>query len=544
MNVNNRYFAFVLLLLGVYLFLYSLHIIQYNPIYMFVIIISLILIFVIISKLNLGSKIEKILIRSSLESSLYSIQLEDGEYYFLGFKVIGKENKEDNIDYTKELEQAIIAVQRNKARYLKLAIITLLDPLPGSAILLYVKKDEKINRELLLNEAMVIKSTIESIAPHILLEPIELNTNLILPMPKVLGSVVYGGYVSQKKFDIKSDHNIFGEYDIEIGKIIGNEEIPIGIKSDDVFKHVAIFGSTGSGKSNTSMLLAKELYKKGFDVIILDWHGEYRQTLPEFNFYGEKNYLTLNPIDIDDLSTMDITEIIGDVLDLTEPQKFILYLGLETLNQMREFDFRTLLQVISSTIPDSTFMQRDVKFALMRKIIMLFSGLGEKLISSRNGYTYKDLAEKLRGGNIIDLSFIRNIKLRKLYAMMILKFLLQYVIETKNNLRKIFIIIEEAQNYFTQSNIIINKALQEVRKFNVGICIISQSPSSVDQEVIKNTSIKIIHSIKSNIDKKIIADSLSLDKEEIQILDKLDVGEAILIAPNLRKEVIVKIKKV
>ena len=511
---------------------------------MLIVVISFILIIIIISKLNIVNKIEKILIKVTLENSLYTIQLDNGEYYFLGFKIIGKENTESNIDYTKELEQAVITVQRNKTRYLKVAIVTLLDPLPGSAILFYAKKDNSITKESLINEAMVLKSTIESVAPHISLEPIGLNTNLILPIPRVLGSVVYGGYVSQKKFDIKSDHNIIGEYDIEIGKIIGNEEIPIGIKSEDVFKHVAIFGSTGSGKSNTSMLLARELYKKGFDVIILDWHGEYKQALPEFNFYGEKNYLVLNPIDLDDLTTIDITEIFGEVLELTEPQKFLLYLGLEVLNQMREFDFKTLIQVISSSFSDSTFMQRDVKFALMRKIIMLFSGLGEKLISSKNGYTYKDLAEKLRGGNIIDLSFIRNIKLRRLYALMLLKFLLEYVIETRNNSRKIFIVIEEAQNYFSQSNTIINKALQEVRKFNVGICIISQSPSNVDPEVIKNTNIKIIHSIKSNIDKKVIADSLSLDKEEIQILDKLDVGEAVLVAPNLRKEVIVKIKKV
>mgnify|MGYP001772528766 CR=1 FL=1 len=541
--MSNRFFALVLLLLGVYLFLNSLHIISFNPIYILATIISLIFIILIV-KLKIENKIEKLLIKSSLENSLYTIQLDDGEYYFLAFKIIGKENNGANIDYVKELEQAIATVQRNKTRYLKVAIITLLDPLPGSAILFYVKKDKNISKESLLSEAMVLKSTIESVAPHISLEPVGLNANLILPVPKVLGSVVYGGYVGQRKFDIKSDHNFFGEYDIEIGKIIGNEEIPIGIRSDDVFKHVAIFGSTGSGKSNTSMLLARELYKKGFDVIILDWHGEYRQALPEFNFYGEKNYLTLNPIDVDDLATIDITEIFGDVLELTEPQKFILYLGLEVLNQMKEFDFRTLLQVIISSFSDNTFMQRDIKFALTRKIIMLFSGLGEKLISSKNGYTYRDLAEKLKGGNIIDLSFIRNIKLRKLYAMMVLKFLLEYVIETKNGSRKIFIIIEEAQNYFNQSNVIINKALQEVRKFNVGVCIISQSPSNVDPEVIKNTNIKIIHSIKSNVDKKVIADSLSLDKEEIQILDKLDVGEAILAAPNLRKEVIIKIKKV
>lgn len=542
--MNSRYFALVLFFVGVLILLNSLHIIYYNNLYIILIPIILLLLLFIVYRLNLGSKFEKVIVRAEIKNSLYTIYLEDGEYYFLGFKIVGKESADTRIDYTKEMEVAIDTIHRNKTRYLKVAIVTLLDPLPGTAILFFVKKEKNVNVDNLVNEAMVLKSTIESVAPHISLEPIGLSVNSILPLPKVLGTVIYGGYISQKKFDVKSDHNIIGDYDIELGNTLDNTQMPIGIKSYDVFKHVAIFGSTGSGKSNTSALLAKELYNKGFDVVILDWHGEYRSILPEFAYYGEKNYIAINPIDMDDLTTTDITEMIGDVLELTEPQKFILYLGLEVLKETREFDFRSLLQVISSSFSENTFMQRDIKFALTRKIIMLFSGLGEKLISSKNGYSYIDLGEKLRGGNIIDLSFIRNVKLRKLYALMILKFILEYITQTKDRNRRIYIIIEEAHNYFNQSNIIINRALQEIRKFNVGVCIVTQSPSNVDQEVIKNTNIKIIHSIKSNIDKRVIADSLSLEKDEIQVLDKLDVGEAILVAPNLRKEVLIKVKKV
>ncbi|WP_369611499.1 ATP-binding protein [Sulfurisphaera javensis] len=479
----------------------------------------------------------------NIKNSIYELQLTDESYYFIGFRIVGKENNNDiKIDYNSELQIAIDTVRRNKDRNLKVAIVTLLDPAPGSAILFYAKKDKDI--EHLINEAILLKSMIESIAPHVTLEPISFKVNPVLPLPKVLGSVIYTGYIGQKKFDVKTDHIISGDYDIELGNILESSEIPIGIRSNDVFRHVGIFGSTGSGKSNTAALLSMELKKKGFDVIILDWHGEYKNLLRDFNVYDSQNFLVLNPIDTDDLTTMDIAELMGDALELTEPQKFLLYLGLEVLNQMHEFSFKTLLQVISANISDNTFMQRDVKFALTRKIIMLFSGLGEKLISSDNGYTYMDLGEKLRGGNIIDLSFIRSIKLRKLYALMILRFLLEYAIETRNKDRKMFIVIEEAQNYFNQMNTVISRALQEIRKFNVGLCIVSQSPSNVDQEVIKNTSIKIIHSIKSNIDKKVIADSLSLDKEGIQLMDKLDIGEALLVAPNLRKEVLIKVKKV
>ncbi|BFI75313.1 hypothetical protein YN1HA_14110 [Sulfurisphaera ohwakuensis] len=539
--MNQKYFAFVPFIIGVYLLLISLHLIKYNNFIIFITIIFITLL-ILIYKLNLNNRIEKIMLKSVITNSIYEIEIENQKYYFIGFRIIGKENNEGKIDYNSELQLAIDTIRRNKERHLKIAIVTLLDPSPGSAIIFYAKKDN--DYESFRNETMLTKNMIESIAPHITLEPVELKTDTVFPIPKLLGSVSYGGYVGQMKYDIKANRVVIGEYDIELGNIIDSTELPVGIRSNDVFRHIGIFGSTGSGKSNTAAIIADELYKKGFDVIILDWHGEYKNLLPKFNLYNNKNYLVLNPINMDDLTTMDITELIGDVLELTEPQKFILYLGLEALNQMKEFSFKSLLQIISANIPDNTYMQRDIKFALIRKIIMIFSGLGEKLFSSESGYTYLDLGEKLRGGNIIDLSFIRNIKLRKLYGLMILKFLLEYVIETKNRDRKIFIIIEEAQNYFSQVNTVINRALQEIRKFNVGLCIISQSPSNVDQEVIKNTSIKIIHSIKSNVDKKVIADSISLEKEVIQILDKLDVGEALLVAPNLRKETLIKVKKV
>jgi len=61
--------------------------------------------------------------------------------------------------------------------------------------------------------------------------------------------------------------------------------------------------------------------------------------------------------------------------------------------------------------------------------------------------------------------------------------------------------------------------------------------------VLKNTNIKIIHSIKSDIDKKAIRDTLSLDERLTQSLDKLDVGEAVISAPNLKVPIIIKIKK-
>ncbi|NON63327.1 ATP-binding protein, partial [Acidianus sp. RZ1] len=105
------------------------------------------------------------------------------------------------------------------------------------------------------------------------------------------------------------------------------------------------------------------------------------------------------------------------------------------------------------------------------------------------------------------------------------------------------IVIEEAHNYFTEYNDFINRIISEVRKFGVGLCIVSQSPSSISAEILKNTNIKIIHSLKADIDKRVISDSLSLPSSMVNFIDKLDIGEAILSAPNIKNPIVVKIKK-
>ncbi|MEM2013761.1 MAG: ATPase, partial [Metallosphaera sp.] len=87
------------------------------------------------------------------------------------------------------------------------------------------------------------------------------------------------------------------------------------------------------------------------------------------------------------------------------------------------------------------------------------------------------------------------------------------------------------------------KLISEVRKYGLGLCVISQSPSSISPEVLKNTNIKIIHSIKSDTDKRILAEALSLTPSLYDSLDKLDVGEALLSSPNIKIPVVLKIKE-
>ncbi|MFP3187749.1 MAG: ATP-binding protein [Sulfolobaceae archaeon] len=541
--MDSRVFSLVLMAMGILILVNSLHIINISIIYLLLIpgIVGILLL--ITTKVNLYHKVKDVIVRAEVKGSIQRIKYNSKEFVYVPFKIIGKETSNQQIDYSKEISQAIEVIKRHKERKVNVAILTTLDPYPGSGFIFYREVQNDYDETDFITQVLSLKNVVESIAPHISLEPVSINDSVFLPFPKVMGGVVFSGYIFYKRFSVEESDFLDYKYDIEIGKTIDNYQIPVGFLSSDVFKHIAIFGATGSGKTNTASVIAKELFDKGFNVVVLDWHGEYKNYLSDFNYYGKDNIIPLNPIAYEEQDTEDIIEITKEALELTEPQTFLMYLVLEQLKRVRRLD-STSLKLILESINAESYMIRDIKFALGRKLYVLTTPQGRKLFSIDGGDSFIDLGERLKGGNIIDLSTIYNIKLRRLYALYLMKFLFEYYQRFKDPDKKAVIIVEEAQNYFNGNNEILKRALQEIRKFNIGLCIVSQSPSSVDPEVMKNTSIKIIHSIKSNLDKKIISDSIGLDKEQINTLDKLDIGEAVFIAPNIRKNILIKIKKI
>jgi DNA helicase HerA-like ATPase len=68
------------------------------------------------------------------------------------------------------------------------------------------------------------------------------------------------------------------EGDLRLGLVVGYREIPLGVpsqKKDVLPRHLAIMGTTGSGKSTTVARLVQQAQRAGMAVILLDVEGEY-----------------------------------------------------------------------------------------------------------------------------------------------------------------------------------------------------------------------------------------------------------------------------
>ena len=90
---------------------------------------------------------------------------------------------------------------------------------------------------------------------------------------------------------VKDLREIYGKKDkgsIEIGKHSSSENLSVYVDLHKlVLRHSAILGSTGSGKSNTTVSILKAILNdyKGSRVVLVDPHGEYSSAFPTANVF-------------------------------------------------------------------------------------------------------------------------------------------------------------------------------------------------------------------------------------------------------------------
>ncbi len=267
-------------------------------------------------------------------------------------------------------------------------------------------------------------------------------------------------------------------------------------------------------------------------VIVFDWHGEYTNLLNSYEYIDPWD-LPVNIIGNDIYETVDL---ISDVLELTHPQSFMVekILSREKISNVHE------LYRILESLEDSASWMRESRFSLLRKLspivrdayIDLFKG-------ERNNYANLARSSLM----IIDVSKIRDPLIRRIYVAFYLKKLFSLALERRLPGR-LLLVVEEAHNLLNREKPIrlISRMLAEVRKFGIGLIIVTQSPSTIIEDVMINTNTKIIHSLKSSCDIDLINRTLYLTEEFRQIIPYLDIGEAIIYSRSYKKPLLVKVK--
>jgi len=365
---------------------------------------------------------------------------------------------------------------------------------------------------------------------------------------------VFGKLVGKKLKKIKKPippyEKVFLAGKEELEQILGvDDKISIGLvygtkaraflNAGEYDRHIAILASTGAGKSYTTANLVKEFSVLGLPVLIVDTHGEYQRLLSSLaketkmdlevhTVQQKRQGFSELKIPVSQLEPEDFNHFIN----LSEPQESALGMVIDKLGS--EYIVDDLVKECSNLDPQ--VIHEGTIQALKRKLITL--GRMFKNVFDKFG---TDISKMVSPGKvtIIDSSLASQ-GVRRAVISYVCKELLDGRINAVNEMSgtrieyPLLLVIEEAHNY-AGANLShsckrqLQRIASEGRKFGLGLCVISQKPSKIDEEILSQCNTGIYMHITNPNDKTHIKNSFeSINDTIISDLDSLDVGESII----------------
>jgi len=247
------------------------------------------------------------------------------------------------------------------------------------------------------------------------------------------------------------------------------------IRFRDLQRHVLIFGPTGSGKTSTAFKAIELALKNGVPVVIMDWKGEYAQKIRGATVVRKIRLLEPPDRARVQIHAMIVTDILRDVLQLTEPMSFMLYEELSKMYEAGEAGFKALLQQLRArramALAQRMGAEANIAEGLIRRLLPLILDEGRRAVNLRGD-------ERI---TIYDLSELPTYQLKTLYAEIILWRLYNEALSGRSYALRKIIVAEEAQNYvrprrLEQQPSIGERVVNELRAYGYGFILIAPDP--------------------------------------------------------------------
>lgn len=271
--------------------------------------------------------------------------------------------------------------------------------------------------------------------------------------------------------------------------------------------HFAFYGATGSGKTRGAMQLAVQAENSGIRLLILDVEGEWKNVIPqlkgETEYYAVERNLKINPYDLNDYGLVKalLKETIfhgieTEYQDISPQMDYVLSRCIEKSNSIPEL----IDNVVSyeSDLPFALVNLDRTKTALLVRLepYKTNPALSEIFYTEASSVNLEKLDEK---NCIIDLHALEakvayRVEVRLIYNAIAIAYLKQALQrETTDTISNLFV-ADEAQ-------LLVPKILRKIvvtdtwsttefatrlRKRGQSIVIISQSPSSIEDDIRKN----------------------------------------------------------
>lgn len=394
-----------------------------------------------------------------------------------------------------------------------------------------------------------------------------------------------------------------GEGFIEVGTLLLRDDVPIYLNADElVSRHFAVLAVTGAGKSNTvSVMLWKMVEDLRGTVVVLDPHGDYmRLNLPNTGTkYVNLIEARIQPETMDGEELADLMEIQSNA---TIQRSYLLRAWDTVLHENPNLGGREIVKAVLDLLQNwvanaggsywdpHANKYRDlgeIKATERETITRLTMKISRFLRNYGHLLSGEDIVASVRAGmvNVIDLGPLDEGQMKLVAAKLLEKMFetrmdyekarkrLEYlkrkygsrisaVSEEVEELEKfirsveasypalsepILIIVEEAHIFAPHSEKggtvrILGRIAREGRKFGVGMGLVSQRPSRLNEDVLSQTNTKIIMRIVNPNDQNyVIKASEQLSGELMGDIAGLGKGEAVIVGQAISLPALVKV---
>ena len=341
-----------------------------------------------------------------------------------------------------------------------------------------------------------------------------------------------------------------GEYPMGTIRYSDKDYYPFGLREDEWIQHVAIFGRSGAGKTNTVFVLLNDLLVKKKPFLIFDWKRNYRDLLAisdekilVYTVGRDTSPLVFNPL-IPPAGTdpkvwlKKLIEIIAGAYYLGEGVMYLLQEALDAVYRgFGMYDkipdrYPTFLDVLA-WLEENPVKGRKALWmdSTMRGIKSIcFGPMGDVV----NTPSQPNLAALLNNDAILELDALTNNDKNLIIESMLLWIHHFRLVQPDRECFKHAIFIEEAHHILLKKpggaggEAITDTILREIRELGEAIILVDQHPSLISIPALGNSYTTVAMNLKHKSDVNAIAAAMLLGEEESDLFGRLPVGAAVI----------------
>jgi DNA helicase HerA-like ATPase len=429
-----------------------------------------------------------------------------------------------------------------------------------------------------------------------ILAEIEVQGELIDGRPRDTSNRPSPGAAVHELSPAEIGHRLGLAGDMLLGTLSGRDDLTLclGSKNKDVLpRNLGIFGTVGSGKSNTMQVLIEEAAARGWAVILLDVEGEYvemDQPSTEEKLFrrlahfgrapaGLTNFHVLHPASCVSeradskaftLRLADFeTSVIAEILQTSLPERNALlecvdHFEQKTRTKVATNEVEGLLGLLDPSpqakLPFTvrSLRERASERSSRSTEYVDHQGLATKLLYLLHSGAFDqpnvrglDSAGMLQPGcvTVLDIS-VANDVVKNLATADLLRKAFAYKL-AHVDAPPTLLVIEEAHSFISREKVhtmhatlqMLRNVTRRGRKRWLSIAFVSQQPGHLPPEIFELCNTRIVHTLRSmhNLD-ALMATTGDMTRELWARCPLLGTGEAVISSPQLRRPVIATIR--